>query len=227
MQNNQPFGSGGDPFASREAKATAAASTRNRDNDARYAHNNYLVRRKLMKLIGADFYLDGPNGELLGFAHQKGFKLKEAIRLYTGEDKAVELLQIQARSIIDFSATYDVTDSATGQRLGSLKRKGLKSSFLRDEWLILDAQEKEIGHIIEESMALAMVRRYIEITALFLPQKYDVFIGGVHVADFQQNKNPLVTKMAMDFSRDQSGVLDRRLGIASAILLCAIEGKQG
>ena len=217
----EPFGSTSDPFAARPAPSPNASG------DARYSHRNYLVRRKLMKLIGADFYLDGPSGELLGFANQKGFKLKEAIRVYTGEDKQTELLQIQARGILDFSATYDVTDSRTNERIGSLKRKGLKSSFLRDEWAMLDAQEREIGTIIEESLALALVRRWIEITALFLPQKYDVFVGGTHVADLQQNKNPLVTKMAIDFLPAAQGVLDTRFGIAAAILLCAIEGKQG
>ncbi|NIA15532.1 MAG: hypothetical protein GWP08_15830 [Nitrospiraceae bacterium] len=53
-----------------------------------------------------------------------------------------ELLCIQARSILDFSAAYDVVDSTTGEKAGALKRKGLKS-ILRDAWIIMDADDRE------------------------------------------------------------------------------------
>jgi hypothetical protein len=43
---------------------------------------------------------------------------------------------------------------------------------------------------------------------------------------FKQNFNPFVTKIIADFSEDPRGMLDRRLGLAAGILLCAIEGKQ-
>jgi hypothetical protein len=46
------------------------------------------------------------------------------------------------------------------------------------------------------------------------------------VLTFQQNFNPFLAKIDLDFSSDVNGLLDRRLGIAAAILLCAIEGKQ-
>jgi hypothetical protein len=32
--------------------------------------------------------------------------------------------------------------------------------------------------------------------------------------------------MQLDFSKDRAGMLDRRLGIAAAIVLVALEGKQ-
>ena len=33
-------------------------------------------------------------------------------------------------------------------------------------------------------------------------------------------------KIELDFSMDEKGLLDRRLGIAAAVLMCAIEQKQ-
>jgi len=57
----------------------------------------------------------------------KAFKLKEDIRLYANEDMQAELLLIQARRVLDISSEYDVTDSQTGEKVGVLKRKGLKS----------------------------------------------------------------------------------------------------
>lgn len=43
---------------------------------------------------------------------------------------------------------------------------------------------------------------------------------------FRYNFNPFVTKITADFSKDTHGKLDRRLGMAAAILLCLVEGKQ-
>jgi uncharacterized protein YxjI len=91
--------------------------------DNRFTHRSYLVRRKLIKLVGAAFYVDDPSGHVVMYANQKGFKLKEDIRLYTGEDMTKELITIRARSILDISATYDVTDATTGEKLGALRRK--------------------------------------------------------------------------------------------------------
>jgi hypothetical protein len=173
-------------------------------------------------LLGAAFHIYDPNGNVAFYSKQKAFKLKEDIRVYTGEDMQNEVLTIKARSIIDFSAAYDVFDPATQTKVGALKRKGMKS-ILKDEWIILDANEREIGLIQEDSMMLALVRRFL---TQLVPQSYDGTIRGQKVCQFKQNFNPFVTKITLDFSMDMNNLLDRRLGIAAAILLCAIEGKQ-
>lgn len=97
-------------------------------------------------------------------------------------------------------------------------------SFLKDEWIFMDAQDKEIGLIKEDSMGLALVRRFL---VNLIPQTYHGELNGERVCLFKQNFNPFVVKINLDFSMDKNGLLDRRLGIAGAILLCAIEGKQG
>ena len=133
-----------------------------------------------------------------------------------------EVLSIQARNIIDFSAAYDVIDSATGTKVGVLKRKGLKS-IIQDEWIIMDANNQEIGLIQEDSTVLALIRRFL---TNLIPQKYHGQVGGQQVCIFKQNFNPFVMKINLDYSMDTQGLLDRRLGIAGAVLLCAIEGRQ-
>ncbi|MNI17384.1 hypothetical protein D3C73_707530 [compost metagenome] len=70
---------------------------------------------------------------------------------------------------------------------------------------------------------LAFLRRFL--TGL-IPQEYLVQINGNTVSTFKQNFNPFVTKINVDFSADSSGLLDRRLGLAASVLLCAIDGKQ-
>ena len=187
-----------------------------------FTHESYLVRRKILKLFGAAFHIYDPNGRVVFYSKMKAFKLKEDIRLYTGEDMQTEVLTIIARQIIDFSAAYDVIDPITNTKVGALKRKGLKS-VLKDEWIIMDAEDREIGFIKEDSMLLALIRRFL---TNLIPQKYYGELEGKKVCLFKQNFNPFVMKINLDFSMDINGLLDKRLGIAAAILLCAIEGKQ-
>ncbi len=188
----------------------------------RFSHSTYLIRKRVMTLAGGKFEIFDPSGNVVLFSKMKAFKLKEDIRLYTGEDMTTELISIQARAIMDFSAAYDVVESESGRKIGALRRKGLKSMF-RDEWIILDIYDNEIGMIQEENAFLALVRRFL---SNLIPQSFTVHLSGVQVAEFKQNFNPFVTKLTLDFSLDTQHRLDRRLGIAAGVLLCAIEGKQ-
>ena len=190
-----------------------------------FADDQYMVRRKIFTVMGSKFHVFDQNGEVVLFSKMKAFKLKEDIRLYTGEDMQQELLRISARNVIDFGATYDVFDSASGEKVGALRRKGLKS-MLKDEWLILDANDEEIGAVKEESTWKAVLRRLNGWCAILMPQKYNVELGGEHLVTFGQNFNPFVYKLDVDFSGDPQFRLDRRLGMAAAILMAAIEGKQ-
>jgi hypothetical protein len=184
-----------------------------------------MVRRKIFKLLGGAFHVyDLQQQQVYAYSKMKAFKLKEDIRLYTGEDMSAELLTIKARSVIDLGATYDVHDPRHG-KVGALRRKALKS-FIRDEWTILDPSDREVGLIQEDSTGLAIIRRVIDLASIFIPQKYVVTIQGREVATFQQNFNPFVYKLVVDLSGDQAGLLDRRIALAGAILMAAIEGKQ-
>ena len=190
-----------------------------------FQHPSYLVRRKVFKLLGGAFHVFDPAGNVVLYSKQKAFKLKEDIRIYTGEDMDTEVLTIRTDQIIDLGATYHVHDSQQGGvRVGSLKRKGLKS-MLRDEWVILDPSGQEVGIIQEDSVALALMRRLM--VGWLSPQKYYGTIGNNPVSVFTRNFNPLVSKMSLDFTMDTQGQLDRRLGIAAVIMLLAIDGKQG
>lgn len=187
-----------------------------------FSHKNYLVRRKIFKLFGAAFHIYDPDGNVAFYSKMKAFKMKEDIRLYSSEDMQTEVLSIKARSIIDFSAAYDVVETNTNTKIGALKRKGMKS-ILKDEWIILDSEDNQIGFVREDSALLAMVRRFL---TNIIPQKYHGEINGEQVCEFKQNFNPFIMKINLDYSMDTKGLLDRRLGIAAAVLLCAIEGKQ-
>jgi len=184
--------------------------------------NQYLLKRQAIALTGK-FRVYDPAGKLLLFSEQKMFRLREDIRVFADEAKTQEVLQIKARQIVDFSAAYDVIDSAANQKVGALRRKGLKS-ILRDEWEVLDVNDNVIGLLFEDSMGLAMLRRVF--LGSLLPQNYDITFGETRVADLKQRFNIFLYQLDIDFSMDTGNKLDRRVGIAAGILLAAIEGKQ-
>jgi uncharacterized protein YxjI len=188
-------------------------------------HSTYVIRRKFLKLFGNEFRIFDPTGNLVLFSRQKAFKLREDFRIWTGEDMQTEVLWMQARKIIDFASAYDVIDSTNGQKVGAFKRKGLKS-IVRDEWILMDVNDQEMGLFQEDSLAMGILRRIIGGGLLTIPQKFHMDVGNAHVANLRQNWNPFLLKMTVDFSPDTQGLLDRRLGIGMAILHSAVEGRQ-
>ncbi|MEX0776536.1 MAG: hypothetical protein WD042_12600 [Phycisphaeraceae bacterium] len=191
-----------------------------------FDHDVYTIRRKVLRLFGGAFHVYAADGQLLLYCTMKAFKLKEDLRIYTDESKSTEILRIAARKILDFSSAYDVYDSALNEKVGLLRRKGFKS-MLRDEWEILDAREKPIGLIQEDSTALALLRRFVEFASTLLPQKYHVTVGTQIVATMKQNFNPFVFRLTVDLTPDTQSALDPRLAVAAGMLLAAVEGRQG
>ncbi|WP_379135869.1 hypothetical protein [Paenibacillus sp. sgz500958] len=187
-----------------------------------FNHTRYVIRKKVFSVLGAKLHIYDDAENLVLYSQMKAFKLKEDISLYTDEEMHKELLRIQSRNVMDISATYDVKDSTTGEFVGSLRRKGLKS-IVSDEWIILNTSGNEIGTIKEDSLLMSILRRFINI----IPQSYNVSFGGRTITTYKQNFNPFVSKINIDFSSDPNMQFDRRLGLAAGILLCAIEGKQG
>ncbi len=182
----------------------------------------YVLRRQVLSLTGRFRFYD-PTDNLVMYSEQKMFKLREDIRVYSDEARQNEVLMIKARQIIDFSAAYDVIDSASGQKVGVLRRKGWRS-LLRDEWEVLDAQDQVIGALFEDSVGLAMLRRLL--LGSLLPQNYDLVVGSVRAADLRQRFNIFRYELDLDLRENTSRQLDPRLAIAAAVLLAAIEGKQ-
>ena len=161
-----------------------------------FSHSQYLIRRKVLKIFGGAFHIYDASGALVFYSEMKAFKLREDIRLYTGEDMRTEVLTIKARQVIDFSAEYDVVDPVTREKVGVLKRKGFKSMF-KDEWILMDRSEQEIGFIKEDSALLALVRRLL---TTLIPQKYHGEINGKAGLHVQAEFQPL---RAQDLARFQ------------------------
>jgi hypothetical protein len=190
-----------------------------------YQHDQFEARRQIFKLLGAAFHLKTGDGRLLAYSKQKAFKLREDIRVYADEAMTVELLYIQAAQIVDWSAAYHVTDSQTGEQIGTLRRKGWSSVF-RDSWEILDPEGDLRGRVIEDSGWKALIRRMVDWSAFLIPQTFLIQVGDQTVATMRQNHNAFAPKFFVDLGLDADGLLPRPLAVATVVLLLAIEGRQ-
>jgi hypothetical protein len=186
----------------------------------------YTIRRKVFKLFGAGFHIYDPAGKVVGYCEQKAFKLREDFRVYTDDKKTTEFFRINTQKILDFSATYFVW-LPDGTKLGSLRRKGLTSTFIRDEWLMFDAADKEIALLHEESTWMGLLRRTVEAASLLFPQKFILTRNSdnVPLVQYRQHFNPFIYRLGVKELVDDPR-LDGRLILAAGCLIGAIEGRQ-
>jgi hypothetical protein len=76
--------------------------------------------------------------------------------------------------------------------------------------------------LIEDSLALALIRRLL---TNLVPQNYDLLVGETRKVDLKQNFNPFSYHLGIEFFSPPQD-FDRRMGLAGAVLLAAIEGRQ-
>lgn len=195
--------------------------------------SRFTVKRQFFKLLGAGFHIEDERGQRIGYCRQKAFRLREDIRICTDESQSTELVRLAARSILDFSTTYDVF-LPDGTSVGSLRRKGMASTFLRDSWRVFNEQGQQIGVILEDSMGKALARRFLPVMSIILPQQFLVHRtstdapqpGSQPVAVFKQRFTVFVYTMDIDVLVDNDPDFDELLMLAAGCLVAAIEGRQ-
>jgi uncharacterized protein YxjI len=189
----------------------------------------YTIRRKFFKLFGAAFHVYDAQDKVVGYCKQKSFRIREDIRVYTDESKSKELLSITTKSIIDFSGTYFI-NTPDGQTVGMMRRKGLVSTFFRDEWEILSPKGEVVAKLREKGGFLSFARRYVDLVSIFSPQQFEILRNdGSLAAVLRQHFNIFVYRMGIaiidDERRNSDGIEDLTI-LAAACLVSAIEGKQ-
>jgi hypothetical protein len=181
-----------------------------------YELDHYLLRRKVLKILGAGFHVYDRSGALVAYCQQKAFKLREDIRVFEDEAQTRPLLRIQARQAIDFSASYDIVDETTGEKVGAARRKGF-GSLVRDSWEVLDAHDKVLDRLQEDSLGKALARRFL---SNLIPQRFVLGKDAV----LRQHFNPFVYRLEVDLGPNND--IDPRLVFGTAALIAAIEERQ-
>jgi hypothetical protein len=176
--------------------------------------NNFVIKQKKLSL-GNKYYLQDGNKRDIGFCHQKLLKLKEDIRIYTDKNMQTEMLRIKQEQILDFSGSYQVMDSQSGELIGILKRKGLKS-MIKDEWIIMNRNRQEVGLIKERGGISWIIRRFIW---KHLPYKYDITLGGSPVGIVTEKFKIIGDVYTIDLNQDPNHAFDRRLAMAAGLMM--------
>lgn len=204
-------------------------------------YNNYQTlefRRKVFKLVGAEISITDPKTEtVVSFISLAAWRLREDIRVYTNKSKTSEIFRIKARSVIDFAGTYDVFDGNTDDTATprfNLRRKGLRSTFLRDHWIVNNNDGTMIAQLVETSGPLALFRRwvglvplvggFIDLALAFAPQSYRLADAEDRtIATILRRKNPLIVKLQLDFSQATVAPVDQFIAPGLCALISVLE----
>jgi hypothetical protein len=173
-----------------------------------------------------NLYKISANGAPVAFVRQKRMAIREDIRFFAREDETEELFRIKARSMMELGGRYDVT-GPDGVKIGVLG-KVFGKSLLRSTWAIMDAAEQEVAVAQERSMLVALLRRVIDAVPYgeFVPIIFHFTIdrGPQHLGDFTRAIG-VRDRYTLDLSGDVERTIDRRLAIALAIALDALQSR--
>jgi uncharacterized protein YxjI len=200
-------------------------------------HDRFVLRQRIRSVInqyeislpGAD---DAP-GEPVCFVEQARFKFKEDIRFFTDSSKSVELMRLKARQRFDPRARYDITDDR-GVKIGEIQ-KVFGESLLRSTYRLYDANGDEVATARERSVFVAFLRRAVGFLpdigdfALWLPIPYHFdFVRDGEVVGSHQRRTGLFKfrdVYDIDVSGDTQHALDRRLVLANAVAMDALQAR--
>jgi len=168
-----------------------------------------------------------PAGPPVAYIRQRKLALKEDIRFYADEGETQEAFRLQARSMLDIGGSqYDVL--AGDQRVGYLRHK-FKESLTRTTWHIGGPDEAEVAIARERSYAGAVLRRVIDFIpdiGGLIPIAYNFdFLIGDRVVGTMNRKFQLRDRYIVDLSGDTERKIDRRVAIALAIALDALQNR--
>src|SRR5688572_12144277 len=173
-------------------------------------------------------------GEMVAFVQQKTFALKEDLRFYADQAKATELFRVKARQRFDPAARYFVTD-AEGTEIGELA-KAFKRSLARSTWRVYGpGGEQEVMWATERSLVRSVLRRVLSLGGFIpivgdilglIPIRYhfDFFSGDRGVGSFERRFG-LRDRYVLDLSEDPERRIDRRVAIALAIAMDALQAR--
>ncbi len=177
----------------------------------RFAYQRYAIKRPLLSWLGRRYYVYAPDGSLVVFLKHPLMKLRGEFTIYTDETETTPLLVVRARQVIALNMAHDVFDPDTGEKIGSIRSRGLKSIF-QDVWDILDVNDQPIG-LIEET-GPAVLRRFIK----FLPGRHKIELHGQPVATLRQIFRFFIKEEVLDLSPG-GNMLDHRFAVACALLV--------
>ena len=194
---------------------------------------SYPLALRFKKIaIARQLAVEDNAGQLMLYVKQQAFKLKEAVTVYGDREQTRPLYRINADRVIDFSATYHISNAA-GQALGSIRQQGMRSiwrtryDILRDGAVVFSVQEEnpwaKMGDaFLGEIPVLGVLTGY-----LFHPRYLISTADGKEV--IRAVKQPAFWESLFQVNRLQTPLKpeDERLLLIGAVVTILLERRRG
>jgi hypothetical protein len=169
-----------------------------------------------------------PAGPPVAYVRQKKLAIKEDIRFYADESESDELFRLKARSVLDFGGSqYDVLVGE--DRIGLLRHKFLESLY-RSTWHIGGPDEQEVAIARESSTAIGILRRAVDFVPYVgglipIPYNFEIVIDGEVVGRMNRKFARVRDQYVLDLYGDRDRRIDRRIAVALAVGLDALQNR--
>jgi uncharacterized protein YxjI len=169
-----------------------------------------------------------PAGPPIAYVRQKKLAIKEDIRFYADENQTQELFRVKARSMLDMGGSrYDIF--VEDERIGMIWHK-FRESLLRSTWHIGGPHEQEVALARESSTAVGIARRAIDFVPYVgefvpIPYNFEIVINGDVVGNMNRRFLRVRDQYALDLSGDRERKIDRRIAVALAVGLDALQNR--
>jgi uncharacterized protein YxjI len=192
-------------------------------------HDQFVLRQRIRPVINQYEFSLAEGEPPFCFVEQARFKFKEDIRFYTDDSKSTELLRIKARQRFDPRATYDIT-GANGTKIGEIK-KVFGASLIRSTYEVSSGTMTVRAQ--EQNLLVALFRRLVGFVPyvgdfadwLPIPYHFDFVRDGQVIGTHSRRIGKLRDVYDIDMSGDPDRTLDRRLVLAIAVGMDALQAR--
>jgi uncharacterized protein YxjI len=194
----------------------STALTRGVESVSMTSQSRYVIKRPFWSFLERTFRVYTPDGQLMMMVRHPILRLREEFTVWADESRQRPLLQVKAREVIAINFSFDVADADSGQLLGTIQKRGLRS-LIRDTFLILDPGGTQVGTMEEEGAS--MLRRVFP----WLTSRHGIYIGGQQVAAVQQIFRFFTKEFAVEL---RPSSVDPRFVLACALLALMAEARR-
>jgi uncharacterized protein YxjI len=143
---------------------------------------------------------------------------KRHVSFYTGQDKAVRVLEVLQEKKFEFITATFTVKGADGAVLARL-RKNYLYNFIRRKWEILNPGGTVEWVAREDSIILSLVRRVVPFAGLLRTNFIFQPAGSQKVVGEFRRRMTLLDRYVLDLKADPTHAFDRRVAVALGVML--------
>lgn len=145
------------------------------------------------------------------------------IRVYTDETEQFQVLLISQDNKFAIHRWFTIFDAGGGPVARA--RRNMIKSIWRRQWIAFTMDGRPICSVREDSLALALLRRYVGTLWGALRTNFDILFPDGRRAGEYNRKLTVTDQYILDLRADPEMLIDRRVALAIAILLDTAEGR--